>query len=127
TNSWLKAQPKITKDNLAYIQGLLAKLNGEGRKSEISSTHPSQIVGTVQPITQVINSEWLQPNSPADLKLTDNQVWYQVEVSAFNDGKRWLNSPFENLNLPKTDAAKFLWETLGITSDPEIQIVVWLP
>ncbi|MEH1926760.1 hypothetical protein [Nostoc sp.] len=127
TNSWLKAQPKITKDNLAYIQGLLAKLNGEGRKSEISSTHPSQIVGSVQPITQVINSEWLQPNSPADLKLTDNQVWYQVEVSAFNDGKRWLNSPFENLNLPKTDAAKFLWKTLGITSDPEIQIVVWLP
>ncbi|MHC5671153.1 hypothetical protein [Nostoc sp.] len=127
TNSWLKAQPKITKDNLAYIQSLLARLNPEGRKSQIFSTHPSEIVGTVQPITQVINSEWLQPNSPADLKLTDNQVWYQVEVSAFNDGKRWLNSPFENFNLPKTDAAKFLWKTLGITSDPEIQIVVWLP
>ncbi|MEH2147338.1 hypothetical protein [Nostoc sp.] len=125
-NSWLKAQPKITKDHLAYIQGLLARLNGEGT-SQISSTHPSQIVGTVQPITQVTNTEWLQPNSPADLKLTDNQVWYQVEVSAFNDGKRWLNFPFENFNLPKTDAAKFFWKTLGITSDPEIQIVVWLP
>ncbi|MEH2185088.1 MAG: hypothetical protein V7K64_02760 [Nostoc sp.] len=125
-NSWLKTQPKITKDNLAYIQGLLAKLNGEGT-SQISSTHPSQIVGTVQPITQVTNTEWLQPNSPADLKLTDNQVWYQVEVSAFNDGKRWLNFPFENFNPPKTDAAKFFWKTLGITSDPEIQIVVWLP
>ncbi len=126
-NSWLKAQPEITKDNLAYIQGLLVRLNGEGTKSQISSTHSSQIVGTVQPITQVTNSEWLQPNSPADLKLTDNQVWYQIELSAFNDGKRWLNSPFENFNLPKTDAAKFLWKTLGITSDPEIQIVVWLP
>ncbi|MEH2280128.1 MAG: hypothetical protein V7K90_02100 [Nostoc sp.] len=126
-NSWFKAQPKITKENLAYIQGLLARLNGEGTKSQISSTHPSQIVGTVQPITQVTNTEWLQPNSPADLKLTDNQVWYQVEVSAFNDGKRWLNSPFENFNPPKTDAAKFFWKTLGITSDPEIQIVVWLP
>ncbi|MEH1906019.1 MAG: hypothetical protein V7L04_32740 [Nostoc sp.] len=126
-NSWLKAQPKITKDNLAYIQGLLARLNGEDTKSQISSTHPSQIVGTVQPITQVTNTEWLQPNSPADLKLTDNQVWYQVEVSAFNDGKRWLNSPFENFNPPKTSPAKFLWETLGITSDPEIQIMVWLP
>ena len=124
-NSWLKAQPKITKDNLAYIQGLFARLNGEGA-SQISSTHPSQIVGTVQPITQVTSTEWLQPNSPADLKLTDNQ-WYQVEVSAFNDGKRWLNSPFENLNPPKTSAAKFFWKTLGITSDPEIQIVVWLP
>ena len=126
-NSWLKAQPKITKDNLAYIQGLLARLNNQGIKSQISSTHPSQIVGTVQPITQVTSTEWLQPNSPANLKLPDNQVWYQVEVSAFNDGKRWLNSPFENLNPPKTDAAKFFWKTLGITSDPEIQIVVWLP
>ncbi|MEH1873806.1 hypothetical protein [Nostoc sp.] len=124
-NSWLKAQPKITKDNLAYIQDLLARLNGEGA-SQISSTHPSRIVGTVQPITQVTNTEWLQPNSSVDLKLTDNQ-WYQIEVSAFNDGKRWLNSPFETFNLPKTDAAKFLWKTLGITSDPEIQIVVWLP
>ena len=126
-NSWLKAQPKITKDNLAYIQGLLARLNNQGIKSQISSTHPSQIVGTVQPITQVTSTEWLQPNSPTNLKLTDNQVWYQVEVSAFHDGKRWLNSPFENLNPPKTDAAKFFWKTLGITSDPEIQIVVWLP
>ncbi|MEH2358371.1 hypothetical protein [Nostoc sp.] len=126
-NSWLKAQPEITKDNLAYIQGLLARLKNQGTKSQISSTHPSQIVGTVQPITQVTNTEWLQPNSSADLKLTNNQVWYQVEVSAFNDGKSWLNSPFENFNPPKTDTAKFFWETLGITSDPEIQIVVWLP
>ncbi|BDI16034.1 hypothetical protein ANSO36C_18360 [Nostoc cf. commune SO-36] len=125
-DSWLRAQPKITKDNLAYIQGLLARLNGEGT-SQISSTHLSQIVGTVQPITQVNNAEWLQPNSSADLQLTDNQVWYQVEVSAFHDGKRWLNSPFENFNLPKIDTAKFFWKTLGITSDPEIQIVVWLP
>ncbi|MEH1842143.1 MAG: hypothetical protein V7L20_26285 [Nostoc sp.] len=126
-NSWLKAQPKITKDNLAYIQDLLARLNNQGAKSQISFTHPSQIIGTVQPITQVTSTQWLQLNSSADLKLTDNQVWYQVEVSAFNDGKRWLSSPFENLNLPKTDAAKFFWKTLGISSDPEIQIVVWLP
>ncbi len=127
TNSWLKAQPKITKDNLAYIQGLLKRLNGEVTKSQISSTHPSQIVGTLQPITQVNSTDWLQPNSTTDLKLTDNQVWYQVEVSAFHDGKRWLNSSFENLNPPKTSRAKFFWKTLGISSDPEIQIIVWLP
>jgi hypothetical protein len=125
-NSWLNAQPKITKDRLVYIQGFLAKLNGEATKSQISSNHPSQIVGTVQPITQVTSTEWLQANSPADLKLNDNQVWYQVEVSAFHDGKRWLNFPFENWNPPKSSPAKFLWETLGINSDPEIQIVVWL-
>jgi hypothetical protein len=49
-----------------------------------------------------------------------------VEVSAFHDGKRWLNSPFGNLSLPKTSPEKFLWSTLGINSDAEIQIVVWL-
>ncbi|WP_414570574.1 hypothetical protein [Nostoc sp. CCY 9925] len=124
-NSWLGTQPQITKDRLAYIQGLLAKLNGEATKLEIS--HPSQIVGTVQPITQVTSSDWLQPNSTADLKLTDNQVWYQVQVSSFSDGKRWLNFPFENLNPPKASRAKFFWETLGINSDSQMQIVVWLP
>ncbi len=124
-NSWLKTQPQITKERLAYIQGLLAKLDGEATKSQIS--HPSQIVGTVQPIAQVTLSEWLRPNSTADLKLTDNEVWYQVQVSAFSDGKRWLNFPFENLNPPKISAAKFFWETLGINSDPQMQIVVWLP
>ncbi|MDF5710271.1 MAG: hypothetical protein PUP90_22035 [Nostoc sp. S4] len=123
-NSWLKAQPQIPKDSLVYIQGLLAKLNGEATKSQ---SHLSQIVGTVQPIGEVTNSQWLQPNSPADLKLTDNEVWYQVQVSAFSDGKRWLNFPFENLNPPKTSTAKFFWETLGINSDPQMQIVVWLP
>ncbi|RCJ22558.1 hypothetical protein A6S26_20660 [Nostoc sp. ATCC 43529] len=124
-NSWLETQPQISKDRLAYIQGLLTKLDGEAIKSEIS--HLSQIVGTVQPIAEVTSSEWLQPNSTADLKLTDNQVWYQVQVSAFSDGKRWLNFPFENLNPPKTSPAKFFWKTLGINSDPQMQIVVWLP
>ncbi|MDZ8183895.1 MAG: hypothetical protein RMX96_03395 [Nostoc sp. ChiSLP02] len=124
-NSWLKTQPQITKDSLAYIQSLLAKLDGETIK--LQTSHPSQIVGTVQPIAQVTTSEWLQPNSTAELKLPDNQVWYQVQVSAFFDGKRWLNFPFENLNLPETSSAKFLWATLGINSDPEIQIVIWLP
>ncbi|MBD2679697.1 MULTISPECIES: hypothetical protein [Nostoc] len=124
-NSWLETQPQITKDRLAYIQRLLAKLDGEVTKSQIS--HPSQIVGTVQSIAEVTSSEWLQPNSTADLKLTDNQVWYQVQVSAFSDGKRWLNFPFEDFNPPKTSRAKFFWETLGINSDSQMQIVVWLP
>jgi hypothetical protein len=125
-NSWLNAQPQTKKDTLAYIQGLLARVNSEGKKSQILSTHPSQIIGSVQPITQVNNAEWLQLNSTAEMKLTADR-WYQVEVSAFHDGKRWLNSPFENWKPPKTSLAKFFWQTLGISSDPKIQIVVWLP
>jgi hypothetical protein len=120
-NSWLK-EAKITPDNLTYIQSLLRQLDGE--VIPIASTHPSRIIGSVQPISSINSAEWLQLNSKTDL--TVNNQWYQVEVSAFHDGKRWLNSPFANLSLPKISPEKFLWSTLGINSDAEIQIVVWL-
>ena len=119
-NSWLQAQPKITPETFTYIQGLLGKLNGEVTSPQVASSQPSRIIGSVQPITQVSSAEWVQPDPTAELKLTDNEVWYQVEVSAFNDGKRWLNFPFGNLQLPT-------WETLGLTADNTIEIVNWLP
>ncbi|MBD2355767.1 hypothetical protein H6G41_14250 [Tolypothrix sp. FACHB-123] len=125
--SWLQAQPQISSDTLTRIQDLLVMLNHQGVKPKIISTHPSRIVGAVQPITQVISSDWLRPNPQGTLKLPDNEVWYQIEVSAFHDGKRWLNFPFANLQLPKISPAKFLWETLGIYSDPGILLVIWLP
>jgi hypothetical protein len=121
-NSWLE-EAKITPENLTHIQSLLRQLNGE--VTPIPSTHPSRIIGSVQPISSINSAEWLQLDSKADLKAVNNQ-WYQVEVSAFHDGKGWLNSPFANLSLPKTSPEKFLWSTLGINSDAEIQIVVWL-
>ncbi len=133
-NSWLE-EAKITPDSLTHIQSLLRQLNGE--VTPILSAHPSRIIGSVKPISSINSAEWLQPNSVetrnssvetrnfASLQKANNQ-WYQVEVSAFHDGKRWLNSPFANLSLPKTSPEKFLWSTLGINSDAEIQIVVWL-
>jgi hypothetical protein len=125
--SWLQAQPKITPDTFTRIQDLVARLSYEGVRPKIISTHPSRIVGSVQPLTKVITNEWLRPNPKAELRLMDNEVWYQVEVSAFHDGKRWLNFPFGNLQLPKISPIKFLWDTLGIYSDPGILLVLWLP
>ncbi|AFY32008.1 hypothetical protein [Calothrix sp. PCC 7507] len=127
-NSWLRSQLQITPDTRAYIQGLLRLLNNHQLStSQDLFSHPSRIVGSVQPMTQVTNAEWLQLDPKADLKLADNEVWYQMTVSAFDNGKRWLNSPFANLQPPKTAPAKFLWEILGLSSDPAIQIVNWLP
>jgi hypothetical protein len=127
-NFWLQSQSNITPETLTYIQGLLGKLNNHPvATSQTPFSHPSRIVGSVQPITQVTKAEWLQPNPGADLKLADHEVWYQMEVSAFEDGKNWLNSPFGNLRSPKNNPAKFFWEILGISSDPVIQVVTWLP
>jgi hypothetical protein len=94
-NSWLK-EAKITPDNLTHIQSLLRQLNGE--VTPILSTHPSRIIGSAQPISSINSGEWLQLDSKADLKAVNNQ-WYQVEVSAFHDGKRWLNWPFWHFEL----------------------------
>jgi len=144
-NSWLNRQSKTTTDTLTYIQGLLGQLNGDAA-SQIP-THDSQIVGSVQSIAEVNAADWLKPPSQqrrhrvfedkrhsifvdtqqdVSLQKADNQVWYQVKVSAFHDGRRWLYFPFTNLKPPQTSKEKFLWKALGIDSDPEIQIVVWL-
>ncbi|WP_017317348.1 hypothetical protein [Mastigocladopsis repens] len=136
-NSWLNKQSKTTTETLTYIQGLLEQLSGEVVSSKIFPTHPSQIVGAVQSIADVNPAEWLQQtrhgaslekiDNATSLQKADTQVWYQVQVSAFHDGRRWLYYPFTNLNPPKTSTEDFFWQTLGINSDPEIQIVVWLP
>ncbi|TVP58452.1 MAG: hypothetical protein EA343_21490 [Nodularia sp. (in: Bacteria)] len=123
--SWLKSQPKITPANLAYVQGLLPQIKGEVAKPQISNHHPSQIIGAVQPSAQINSSDWLQPETNADLKLTDHQIWYRIEVNAFYDGNSWLSSPFRNLQPPRTSPAQFFWTTLGINLNPVIQILVW--
>jgi hypothetical protein len=125
--SWLQAQPKITSENFSEIQDLVTRLSHEGVRPKIISTHPSRIVGSVQTLSTITSNQWLRPNSKAELRLLDQEVWYQVEVSAFHDGKRWLNFPFDNLQLPKIEPIKFLWDSLGIYSDPAILLVVWLP
>ena len=126
-NSWLQEQPKISKETLIEIASLLRQLEGEVViKPNTNATHPSKIVGSASLKERINPSDWLQPNPKTDIKSSPNQ-WYEVEVSAFHDGKSWLNSPFNNLNPPKTESGKFLWDTLGINSDSNIQIVVWQP
>lgn len=124
-NSWLK-QAKITPDNLTYIQTKLRQLNGEQALPQAANV--SKIIGSVQPINSVNSADWLQLGvvDSSYFASLDKQL-YQVEVSAFNDGKHWLNYPFVDFKLPKISPEKFVWSTLGINSDPEIQIVVWLP
>ncbi|HYW17874.1 MAG TPA: hypothetical protein VE956_00935 [Nodularia sp. (in: cyanobacteria)] len=124
-NSWLKSQPNITPATVTYIQGLLSQLQGEVVKPQISTNRPSQIMGAVQPVAQINSSQWLQLDKSADLKLTDNQIWYRVEVSAFHDGKSWLSSPFRDLQPPTNSPGEFFGTTLGINLNSVIQIMIW--
>ena len=123
--AWVKQQPKTTPKTIGYIQNLLKHLEGDFSPAKIPSSHPSRIIGSVQPVT--INlTEWLHPDQAA-LKLADYQAWYQVQIAAYHDGKRWQQTPFSNLKLPKTAPALSLWQQLGLDTDSQIQIIIWLP
>jgi len=119
-NAWLQAQPNINPETLNYIQGLLTTLD-----DDTTNAHKSRIIGTVQQISQINQQDWLPISLQTDLKITDNQVWYQVEVSAFQDGTSWLRYPFANFDQLKNQPRKFWRKILGISSDPSMQIIVW--
>ncbi|MEA5575222.1 hypothetical protein [Anabaena sp. UHCC 0451] len=121
-NTWLQGQPNINEETLVYLQGLLAKLN-----DEVTNPHQSQIIGGVQTITKINNTNWLPVDGQAEVKITDNQTWYQVDVGAFHDGTSWLSYPFANFPLPKIQTSQFWAKILGISVDSTMQIVVWLP
>jgi len=94
--AWLNQQPKTTPATVAYPEP--PKTRGEFSTAKISSSHPSRIVGSVEPVTKVNSAQWLQ-HQKAALKLADQQ-WYQVQIAAYHDGKRW-QEPFSGLTLQK--------------------------
>ncbi|NJM63901.1 MAG: hypothetical protein HC849_33200 [Oscillatoriales cyanobacterium RU_3_3] len=58
--------------------------------------------------------------------MTQQQVWYQVQVASFYDGNRWVNSPFADVELRSFPATqvRWLWGRLGLLADPKIQIEI---
>lgn len=124
--------------NQAWIKVLLDHLEGTAPVVP-ASYRSSQIVGTAQVVNKVNPTDWLQPedkrnsstnltsSSPqsSTLQKDTSQVWYQIQVAAFNDGQRWLQIPFAKLSLAKIAPGKQLWTLLGLDSNPQILITVW--
>jgi hypothetical protein len=121
-NAWLESQPNINPETLNYIQDILTKLDDDK-----INAHPSRIIGTVKQIRRINQQDWLPISLQTDLKITDNQDWYQVEVSAFHNGTSWLRYPFANFDQLQNQPRKFWRKILGISSDPSMQIIVWKP
>ena len=127
----LQKNKPIKSEDTSQINELLDHL--EGAVAKVSdSNRISQIIGTAQPIKTVNSADWLQledvPKGKKALPLKQEAPqWYQVQISAFNDGRRWEQMPFTKLKLPKVFLAKQLWNYLGLSSDSQIQIAVWTP
>ncbi len=110
----------------------------EGTFTTASGGDSSQIVGTAQVIQKVNETDWRPPEnkntglairnissqSPT-LQLEPQQVWYQVQVAAFNDGQRWKQPPFSDLPVPTVAYGSQLWNYLGLGANSRIQITAW--
>jgi hypothetical protein len=124
----LQKIPAAKLDKNSQINELLDHLEDTAQSNSLNRT--SQMIGTAQPIQAINPSEWLQLEpSPKGKKIPVQlgEQWYQIQISAFNDGRRWQQMPFTKLKLPKSAQAKQLWNYLGLNTESQIQIAVWTP
>jgi hypothetical protein len=122
--AWLKKQPQTNAATIARISKLLDRLDPNFSDVILPSTHLSQVVGTAEPLKRINPADWWQLKN-SNLKLETGQTWYEVQVAGFYDGQRWRRSNFSDLKFSKADGAEPLWNLLGLTTDPQLQILVW--
>lgn len=126
----LQKNPTITSETNLKINELIDHLEDTAQVDNLNRT--SQLIGTAQPIKTVNAAQWLQIDQTLKSKQTlppiqPGEQRYQIQISAFNDGRRWQQMPFTKLKLPKSAQAKQLWNYLGLNSQSQIQIAVWTP
>jgi hypothetical protein len=125
--AWLRKQPKTTAANMAQINALLKRLDESYTDAEpIPVFAPGYLAGAAQVVTSINPDDWLKPKASPALKLDKSQVWYRVQVTGFHDGKGWRLAE-SGLELPAKASAETLWKVLGLTSEPSLQILFWLP
>jgi len=124
--AWLQKQQLSPSADNSKIYQLLELLDIALAKDSFIGSHLSKIIGNSQQVENVNLVDWLQPTHQAiPIQLEPKQVWYEVRVAAFHDGKRWQYTPFSNLKLPTVARGKQLWRYLGLDTDSRIQITLW--
>jgi hypothetical protein len=117
--SLLTSVPTVALDR--RLQQVLDVLNNALTVAE----HPSRILGTVTPLSTINVADWQRPPSDPSLTLAEQQAWYRIQVASFYDGQQWQRSPFTRLNLSAIGIAQQFWGLLGLSNDPQIQLIVW--
>lgn len=130
--AWVSQQPQKTLFTVTRINQLLDLMDAPWMAAVPANSHVSQIIGSAKLALAVNQSDWQQPeaspgSSISPLQLSDQQVWYQLQVATFNDGQRWRQQPFTDLSVLTAGQALQLWKLLGLDMDPQIQIALWKP
>lgn len=130
--AWLQQQPQKTLSTITWINQLLDQMDAPLTAALPVGNHTSQIIGTAKLVEWVNAADWLQPqassnSSTPSLQKSEQQVWYQVQVTTFNDGQVWRRQPFADLTLLTATQASQLWQLLGLETDSQMKISLWKP
>lgn len=125
--AWFEEQPQNSSQLRERMYDLLDRFRNASAYAENLKTHKSQLVGTASMLSQVNPAEWSLPGSNASLDLESGKVWYQINLTAFNDSRQWRQAPFTDIHTPKSALGTHLWKELGLHNDAQIQIAVWMP
>jgi hypothetical protein len=121
---WLNELPETSQDLIIKTEQLLDQVDLVINNQVNHSLHVSQIMGIGKPLENVDLANWLKPPGVEQLdSITHPQVWYQIDVLNFYNGKELVNIPLENLQLSKLAPAQQLWRLLGLDFDPRISII----
>jgi hypothetical protein len=124
--NWLDQQSDTDAETRSRIRNLVNKLDEAVSVGDSLEERQSQIMGSAALVDNINPDEWLEPSAKNELKLTQQQVWYQVQVASFYDGTRWVNSPFADVEVGSfpTTQVRWLWGRLGLLADPKIKIEI---
>ncbi|MDF0554825.1 hypothetical protein [Kamptonema sp. UHCC 0994] len=127
--AWLDRLPDTDGETKSRIRGLLDRLGDAVSELESFEGHTSKITGSAFPINSIDPEQWQVPEPNQGLKLAAQEVWYQVQVTSFFDGRSLVQAPFLDLDLrsfPSIQVKRF-WKRLGLHNDPKIKIEVAMP
>jgi hypothetical protein len=117
---WLDRQSEVTPQTRVLIGELLRQLDAALAQKPLQRPSESYIIGTAESVNQP-RSDWWQPSGRLSQPGTGNQAWYKIQVTSWHDGNNWNPEVSAEVFLPK------LWQQLGLTVDPQLQVATWLP
>mgnify|MGYP006421456639 CR=1 FL=1 len=117
---WLDRQSEVTPQTRVLIGELLRQLQAALAQKPLQRSRQSHIIGTAEPVNQ-IPSNWWKPAGNLSQEVTGNRTWYRIQVSSWHDGRQWNPDISSEVFLPN------LWQQLGLTVDPQLQVAAWLP
>jgi hypothetical protein len=118
---WLDQQSEVTPQTRAFVGELLRQLDAALAQKPLQRPSQSHIIGTAESVNQLNVSDWWQPSGRLSQQGTGNKEWYQIQVTSWHDGSQLQPELSSEVFLPK------LWQQLGLTVDPQLQVAAWLP